>query len=88
MPEFPFGEIIDPRDVAYEADAEHIRVEVWEGASPSQGGQCITYSAPMDRLADVLAWQHGNPSLQVNVGITMKFNGERILIRIAPRSKT
>jgi predicted TIM-barrel enzyme len=86
MPELPFGEVIDPRDVAYEATAGQVRVEVWEGVSPTHGGTCTTYAAPLARLADALAWQRANPALQVNVGITVWFNAEVLLVTVAPHS--
>lgn len=83
MPDFPFGEIVDPRDVTAEAQADQVRVEVWQGRRATQGGTCTTYAAPIERLADALAWQKANPDLEVNVGVTVRFGDQLILATLS-----
>ena len=82
MPDFPFGTVVDPRDVTQEADAEQVRVDVWEGVSAGWGGSCTTYATPIERLSDVLAWQRSHAGLHVDVGVTARLNGEVHLISI------
>jgi hypothetical protein len=86
MPDFPFGQIVDPRDVTSEADADQVRVEVWQGRTPTEGGTCTTYAAPIERLADALRWQQANPDQEVNVGVTVRFGDQLILVTLSAQT--
>ena len=86
MHDFPFGAVVDPRDVTHEAQADQVRVEVWEGVAPGHGGMCTTYAAPIEHLGAILAWQQNNPDLQVNIGVTVRLNAEVALVKIAQYS--
>lgn len=86
MPDFPFGRIVDPRDVTSEADADQVRVEVWQGRTPTEGGTCATYAAPIERLADALRWQQANPDQDVNVGVTVRFSDQLILVTLSAQT--
>lgn len=86
MPDFPFGAVIDPRDTTHEAEADAVRVEVWEGVSSTEGGMCTTYAAPIERLADALSWQRDNPALHVNVGVSTHYDGQVFLVMVSPHS--
>jgi hypothetical protein len=86
--DFPFGGVVDPRDVAYEAQADQVRVEVWEGVAPGHGGTCTAYAGPIEHLAAILAWQQDNPTLHINVGVTVRFNAQVVLVKVAQHSAT
>lgn len=86
MPDFPFGAVIDPRDAMYEAQADAVRVEVWEGVTSTAGGMCTTYAAPIERLADALGWQRDNPTLHVNVAVSTHFDGQVLLLIVSPHT--
>lgn len=81
--DFPFGQVIDQRDVTSEAEADQVRVEVWQGRTSTEGGTCTTYAAPIERLTDALRWQQANPDQEVNVGVTVRFGDQLILVTLS-----